>query len=64
MSETNDRARWLTLAEGAEHVGLHVKTLRRRIASGDLPAYRMPKGRALRVKREDLDALFRAIPTA
>lgn len=65
MPELSDpRARLLTLAEGADYAGVHPKTLRRRIARGDLPAYRMPHGRALRVKLDDIDALFRAIPTA
>lgn len=51
---------YLSLAEAAVHTDLSTKTLRRRIADGTLPAYRA--GRLIKVRPEDLDALFRQIP--
>lgn len=57
------RPKMLTLAEAAEHAGVHTKTLRRRIADGHLTAYRMAGSRLIRVKADDLDALFRVVPS-
>lgn len=51
-----------TLADEAFRLGISVKTLRRRIASGDLPAYKV--GRVIRVNPADVDALLRPIPNA
>lgn len=59
----NHRAPMLTLAEASEYVGVHPKTLRRRIADGHLRAYRMAGSRLIRVKADDLDALFRVVPS-
>lgn len=56
-------ARLLSLSQAAEILGLSIKTIRRRIASGDLPAYRSGR-RVIRVKAADLDRLFRRIPSA
>jgi excisionase family DNA binding protein len=52
-----------SLAEAAGRVGCTVKTLRRRIADGQLPAQRLGT-RLIRVIPEDVDALFRRIPAA
>lgn len=52
---------WLSLTEAAEELGVTDRTLRRKIASGDLPAYRMGP-RLVRVKRADLEALLTRIP--
>lgn len=41
-----------------------MKTLRRRIAAGEVPAYMCGKNGGLRVTREDLDALMRRVPSA
>lgn len=51
---------YLSLADAATYADLSVKTVRRRIADGTLPAYRA--GRLIKVRREDLDVLFRQIP--
>jgi excisionase family DNA binding protein len=59
---TADRT-WLSLAEAREHTGLSIKTLRKRIAEGSLPAYRVGP-RVLRVRRVDVDSLFRRVPSA
>lgn len=58
-TETN----YLSLAEAAEHLGVAPLTLRRAISRGELRAYRYGK-KIIRVRREDLDALLRPIPSA
>ena len=52
-----------SLAQASERTGLSIKTLRRRIATGDLPAYRNGT-RILRVDPQDVDRLMRPVPTA
>lgn len=53
---------WLSLQQAAALYGVSVDTLRRRIAAGRLPASRFGE-RLIRVRSEDLDRLFRPIPT-
>lgn len=53
--------RWVSQAEAAEYLGVTDRTLRRMIAAGDLPAYRLGK-RLLRVDLADVDALLRRVP--
>ena len=49
-----------SLSQAAERTQISIKTLRRRIATGDLPAYRSgPK--ILRVDPKDVDNLMRPI---
>lgn len=50
----------MTLQEAAVYIAASVKTVRRRVASGELPAYVCGK-RGLRVMREDLDDLMKPI---
>ncbi|RHW26548.1 DNA-binding protein [Nocardioides immobilis] len=50
----------MTLQQAAVYVAASVKTIRRLIAAGDLPAYLCGK-RGLRVRREDLDNLMRPL---
>lgn len=47
---------YMTLEQGAEYTNFGTRTLRRYIAEGKLVAYRA--GRAIRLKKSDLDALF------
>lgn len=54
---------YLTLTEASEYLGQSVKTLRRRIAAGILPAYRFGP-RMIRVRLRDLDATAERIPNA
>ena len=48
---------YVSLADAAEMIGCHPKTLRRLIAAGRLTGYRV--GRAIRI---DLDELYAALP--
>ena len=47
----------MTLQEAALYISASVKTIRRRIATGELRAY-LCGTRGLRVRREDLDNLM------
>lgn len=50
----------MRLDQAAQHYGVSVRTLRRWIQIGRIPAYRFGQ-RQLRVKRRDLDALVRPL---
>lgn len=54
---------YLSLEEAAECMSVSVKTIRRWIAAGTLPAYRCGK-RAIRIKLDDLEAAPQQIPSA
>lgn len=53
---------WVSLREAAKIYAVSTYTLRRRIASGDLPAVKLGY-KLIRVRISDLDSLFPAIPT-
>jgi excisionase family DNA binding protein len=53
---------FLTLEDASAYTSLSIKTLRRRIAAGELVASR--SGRLIRVRLRDLDAMFAQIPGA
>jgi excisionase family DNA binding protein len=63
--ENNDPlARWVTIAAAAQRLGLSSKSIRRRIADGTLPAYRVGP-RLIRLDLLDVDRLMlRPIPAA
>jgi excisionase family DNA binding protein len=52
-----------SVAEGAAHYGMSDRTIRRYIASGILPAYRIGP-RAIRIDLDDLERLARLVPAA
>ena len=52
----------LTIESAAEMLAVHPRTIRRYIAAGDLPAYRIG-ARQIRVRASDIDALLVPIPT-
>lgn len=54
--------RYCTIAEAAEYIGATPAFIRKLIARGDLPAYRIGK-RAIRIDIRDVDALLKPIPT-
>ena len=53
----------LTIEGAADMLAVHPRTIRRYIAAGDLPAYRLGP-RQIRVRMSDVDALLTPIPTA
>lgn len=54
---------YVTLDQAAQITEQSVKTIRRRIADGTLPAYRFG-GRNIRIRLDDLEAAARLIPAA
>lgn len=58
-----NRRRLVSPSKAAEYVGCHPRTIRRRIADGTLSGYRMGP-RLIRVDLDELDSIFRPIPTA
>lgn len=52
---------WLSLQQASLRFGFSVDTLRRRIRKGRLPGYRVDQ-RLIRVRIEDVEALFHPIP--
>lgn len=63
MAERTVTPRYIPLGEAADYLGFSERSLRRYIAEGRLPAYRLGP-RQLRFKRADLDALVTRVPTA
>lgn len=55
---------YLGLPDAARYLGVSVKTVRRRIADGTLPAFTLGGRHSLRVKVADLDALLQPLPVA
>ncbi len=55
------RQQFESLSEAAERTGLSIQTLRRRIANGQLAAYRSGP-RVLRLDPADVDALMVRVP--
>lgn len=54
---------FISLSAAADMLGISVHTLRRRIAAGELPAFRAGK-RIIRVRVSDLERLLRRIPSS
>lgn len=55
--------RLVSISEAAEFLGVHPKTVRRRIAAGDLTGYRV-SSRLIRIDADELEASVRPIPNA
>jgi len=53
----------LTIAEAADRLHVHSRTIRRRIADGSLSAYRVGP-QLIRLDPAEVDALLRPIPAA
>ena len=60
---TRNLPTYLSLAEAAEVMSLSVKTIRRRISDGTIPAYQCGR-RAIRIRVDELEAALRRIPSA
>ena len=63
MAERRPVPVYLSLEDAAQCMSVSVKTIRRWIAAGTLPAYRCGK-RAIRIRLDDLEAAPRQIPSA
>lgn len=63
MSDHRTVPVYLSLEDAADCMSVSVKTIRRWIAEGVLPAYRCGK-RAIRIRLEDLEATPQQIPSA
>ena len=61
MNPTKRRS-FESLSTAAQRTGVSIRTLRRRIACGELVAYRT--GRLIRVDPDDVDHLLVRVPTA
>lgn len=58
---TTSPRRLMTIPAAAELLAVSPRTVRRLIAEGELPAYRIGS-RSLRVKASDVDELLRPVP--
>ncbi|WP_138998299.1 helix-turn-helix domain-containing protein [Rhodococcus zopfii] len=55
--------RYLTLAEACEILGCGERTIRRRIASGELKAYRLGNSQRMRIREDEIADLMQPIVT-
>jgi len=63
MATAATRRHLASIADAAEYAAISTKTIRRRIACGDLTGYRVGP-RLIRIDLVELDAMLRPIPTA
>lgn len=61
--ESTKPGAFVSLAQASDILGITVHTLRRRIAAGELPAFRTGR-RIIRVRVIDLERLLRRVPSA
>jgi excisionase family DNA binding protein len=57
------RRKLASIESAANYLDCSTKTIRRRIATGDLKAYRLASSRVIRVDMAEVDALLKPIPT-
>lgn len=55
---------WLSKPQAARYLGVTERTVRNYIARGELSAARIQGSHLIRIRRSDLDALLRPIPSA
>lgn len=60
--ESTKPGAFVSLTQAADILGISVHTLRRRIAAGELPAFRTGK-RIIRVRVSDLERMLRRVPS-
>lgn len=60
---TPTKTRLASIDEAAEYLGVNPRTIRRRIAEGEIPAFRIAGTRTIRIRLEDLEASLRPIPS-
>lgn len=61
--ESTKPGAFISLSTAADMLGISVHALRRRIAAGELPAFRTGK-RIIRIRVADLEKLLRRVPVA
>ncbi len=61
-TSTTDQATYVTVLGAADRIGVSTKTIRRKIADGSLPAYRLGTS-IIRLRLDDVEGLLRPIPT-
>lgn len=61
--ESTKPGAFISLSKAADMLSISVPTLRRRIAAGDLPAFRSGR-RIIRIKVSDLEKLLLRVPSA
>lgn len=61
---TPTKTRLASIDEGAEYLGVNPRTVRRRIAGGEIPAFRIAGTRTIRIRLEDLEAALVPVPSA
>jgi excisionase family DNA binding protein len=54
---------WITIEQAAEQLGVSRRSIRRYIADGLLPAYRVAGDHLIRIAQDDLDQMMVPIPT-
>jgi excisionase family DNA binding protein len=52
-----------TLEEAAEYFGVNPRTIRNWGSSGKIKLYRLPAGRTLRVRIDEIEGAMRVVPT-
>lgn len=62
--DDEERDAHISLQQAGVILGVSDDTVRRRIADGSLPASRIAGSRLIRVKRSDVKALLKPVPTA
>jgi len=63
MASKRELRVYLSLEEAAEIMSLSVKTIRRRMSDGTIPAYQCGR-RPIRIRLDELEAALRRIPSA
>lgn len=61
--ESTKPGAFISLSQAADMLNISVPTLRRRIAAGELPAFRSGR-RIIRIRVSDLEKLLRRVPSA
>ncbi|MFZ1284794.1 MAG: helix-turn-helix domain-containing protein [Propionicimonas sp.] len=61
--ESTKPGAFISLSTAADMLGISVHTLRRRIAAGELPAFRSGR-RIIRIRVSDLEKLLHRVPSA
>jgi len=61
--EANTVGSFISLRKAADMLDVSVRTLRRRVASGELPAFRSGR-RIIRIRIDDVEKLLRRVPAA